>query len=54
MKNIKSIKKIYTSSLLLLTKSFCNDEISIDDYKESLSTLCNNYRKELNINYGNA
>ncbi|WGL31177.1 hypothetical protein [Dipodfec virus UOA04_Rod_760] len=42
----KVSKKIYQSSFILLVKSFCNDEITLDEYKEALHQLLVNYRKD--------
>lgn len=41
-------KSIYTASLLTLTKNFCNDLISVDEYKSALAELCKQYRKDKN------
>lgn len=39
-------KSIYNATLLILTKNFCNDLITIDEYKSALSELCTQYRKD--------
>lgn len=39
-------RSIYTASLLTLTKNFCNDLISVDEFKCALTELCKQYRKD--------
>ena len=41
---------IYNNNLLVLTKSFVNDEITVDEYKDCLKMLCEKYRKEKSEN----
>lgn len=45
------VNNVYTSSLLLLTKNFVNDLITVDEFKAALSELCTQYRKDKGIKY---
>lgn len=42
----KVSKKIYQNSFILLVKSFCNDELTLDEYMTALHELLENYRKD--------
>lgn len=49
----KLTKKDYNNSLINITKMFCNDELTLDEYKYLLHELCSQFRKEPYFN-GNA
>lgn len=48
---LKSKLKEYNSNLLMLTKLFVNNEITLDEYHSALHVLCENYRKDKKL-YG--
>lgn len=51
MSNYLQTKIAQHASLLILTKLLVNEEISVDDYRDALKILCEEYRKEFKSGY---